>query len=64
MILADLAGPDPVMSLFKSQAAGSEVGSRPCDNRSYGKHNQKKKMLALRMEGGATSQGMQATSRS
>ena len=28
MILADLAGPDPVMSLFKSQAAGSEVGSR------------------------------------
>ena len=50
-------------SHFKRGAAGSEVGSRPRDNRSYGKHNQKKKILALRMERGTTSQGMQATSR-
>lgn len=64
MILADPAGPDPVIRVFKRGAAGSEVGSRPYDNRSYGKHNQKKKIMALRMERGTTSQGMQATSRS
>lgn len=60
MILDNPARLNLIMRVPVRGRQGSE--KRPCDNRSWRKQSQKEKMLALRVEGGTMSRGIQAAS--